>query len=163
MYLCGGGTHPFCRRLALIINEFGDLGVDGEILRAGAVPTVELRAGMVIGHGSLSWRIVRDLAARLPAMVVPLWLRSQSQPIALEDALFALESALFMPIDGSCCYDIPGPETLTGEQILTRIAALMGMRPLMIRFPALTPRLSSYWLRLVTGAEFQKMLCTDDM
>lgn len=126
----------------------------GELLRAGAVPAIELRAGMVIGFGSLSWRIVRDLAARLPVMILPRWLRSRSQPIAVEDVVFALRSALAIPAERSTCLEIPGPETLSGEEILTRIASLLGTKPIMVRVPVITPRLSSYWLRLVTGADF---------
>jgi uncharacterized protein YbjT (DUF2867 family) len=126
----------------------------GALLREGAVPAVELRAGMVVGQGSLSWRIVRDLAARLPVMVLPRWLRSRSQPIAIDDVVLALRAALGLPLDGPLCLDIPGPETLSGEEILTRIARLLGIRPVMVRVPFITPRLSSWWLKLVTSADF---------
>ncbi|MHC4392164.1 MAG: NAD(P)H-binding protein [Planctomycetota bacterium] len=126
----------------------------GELLREGPVPTIELRAGMVVGFGSLSWQIVRDLAARLPVMILPRWLKSRSQPIAVEDVIFAIRTALELEVDASACFDIPGPETLSGEDILKRIASLLGIRPLTIRVPVITPKLSSYWLRFVTRADF---------
>jgi uncharacterized protein YbjT (DUF2867 family) len=126
----------------------------GEILRAGPVPTLELRASMVIGSGSASWRIVRDLSMRLPAMVLPRWLRSRTRPVALDDVIVGLVAAADLPIDGSVWYDLPGPETLTGRQILERIAALRGRRIPAIEVPLLTPRLSAMWLKLVTRADY---------
>ncbi|MFW5925421.1 MAG: NAD(P)H-binding protein [Myxococcota bacterium] len=126
----------------------------GEILRAGAVPAVELRASMLVGGGSASWQIVRDLSMRLPAMVLPRWLRSRTRPVALEDAVAALVAAATMPIDGSPWFDIPGPETLTGREILERIAALQGRHIPAVEVPLLTPHLSALWLKLVTRADF---------
>lgn len=127
----------------------------GKIFREGPVPTVELRAGMVIGAGSESWRIVRDLAMRLPAMVLPKWSQTRSQPIAIEDVVLALVQSLQLPEKDVGCYDLPGPETLTAKDILFRIARLRGMQPVVINVPFLTPGLSSHWLRLVTRANFQ--------
>lgn len=126
----------------------------GRILRAGHVPTVELRAGMIIGVGSASWQIVRDLALRLPAMVLPAWLNSRLSPIALEDALHALVDALEIPLPESRYYDISGPTTLSAKEILGRVAALEGRKIPSISLPWLTPRLSALWLRLVTRADF---------
>lgn len=126
----------------------------GEILRAGKVPTIELRASMVIGHGSVSWQIVRDLAVRLPMMILPRWLKSRTLPVAIDDVLAALIAASTMPIHGSEWFDIPGPEVMTGRQILERIAAVRGRHIFMIQVPMLTPRLSALWLRLVTRADF---------
>lgn len=126
----------------------------GEILRAGPVPAIELRASMVIGRGSASWQIVRDLAIRLPVMVLPRWLRSRSRPVALEDVIDALIAAADLPIERNQWFDIPGPEVLSGRQILERIADVRGRRFLAIEVPALTPRLSSLWLKLVTRTDF---------
>jgi len=126
----------------------------GRLLREGDVPCVELRAGMIVGLGSESWRIVRDLAARLPAMVLPRWLSSRSQPIAIEDVVFALAESLEMALDGPVALDLPGPEILTAREILTRVARLRGMRPVMIGVPLITPWLSSWWIKLVTRADF---------
>ncbi|MBK6849083.1 MAG: NAD(P)H-binding protein [Proteobacteria bacterium] len=79
----------------------------GEALRAGPVKTIELRASMIVGHGSLSWLIVRDLAARLPFMVLPRWLKSRTQPVAIDDVVVALLRALELPLAASAWFDIP--------------------------------------------------------
>ena len=126
----------------------------GEILRASAVRTVELRASMVIGCGSASWQIVRDLALRLPVMVLPKWLNSRTRPVALDDVLEALIAAADLELSESAWFDVPGPEILNGRQILERIAALKGRRFLALKVPFLTPRLSALWLRLITRTDF---------
>lgn len=126
----------------------------GEILRSGPVPAAELRASMVIGHGSASWQIVRDLALRLPVMVLPKWLASRTRPIALPDVIEALASAADLPLTHSDWFDLPGPEVMNGQQILERIAALRGRRFLALRVPFLSPRLSALWLRLITRTDF---------
>jgi uncharacterized protein YbjT (DUF2867 family) len=125
----------------------------GEILRAGRVPTLELQASMVIGGGSESWRIVRDLAARLPMMVMPRWLDNESEPIALGDVTFALARSLELPLERSQALALPGPEALSGREILLRTARLLGSRPRTVRVPFVTPKLSSYWITLVTRAD----------
>lgn len=127
----------------------------GEALRSGSTPCLELRAGMIVGHGSISWQIVRDLAARLPAMVVPAWLGHRSEPVALADVLSALTAAATVPLPGSRWEDLPGPETLSGYDILLRVARLLGRKPWMLRIPLVTPRLSSHWIRLVTRADYR--------
>jgi uncharacterized protein YbjT (DUF2867 family) len=126
----------------------------GDVLRAGKVPTIELRAGMIVGPGGLSWRMVRDLAARLPFMILPSWLQNHSQPIAVDDVVAALVRALELPAEVSGVFDLPGPEIMTGEEILRRVASLLGVRPYTLRVPVLSPRLSSYWLKLITSADF---------
>lgn len=126
----------------------------GEILRAGPVGAVELRAGMIVGDGSESWRICRDLAARLPFMVLPRWLESRSQPTAIHDVVAALVHAVDGPPTSMLC-DLPGPETLSAKEILLRIAQAWGIRPRTVSVPFITPRLSSHWLRLVTGANMR--------
>jgi uncharacterized protein YbjT (DUF2867 family) len=118
------------------------------------VPVVELRASMVVGHGSASWQIVRDLAVRLPVMVLPKWLGSRSRPVALGDVVVALTAAADLPIATSTWFDVPGPEVMSGQQILERIAALRGRRFLALKVPFLTPRLSALWLRLITRTDF---------
>lgn len=126
----------------------------GEILRAGSVPVVELRASMVVGHGSASWQIVRDLAMRLPVMLLPKWLGSRTRPVALSDVVDALVAAAEVPLAQSEWFDVPGPEILNGKQILERIAAVGGRHFVAIDVPLLTPRLSALWLRLVTRTNF---------
>lgn len=126
----------------------------GEVLRAGAVPAIELRASMIIGNGSASWQIVRDLAMRLPAMLLPSWTASRTCPIAIEDVVVALVRALDVKLEVSAWYDIPGPDTVSGRQILSTIASLNGRRVPSVRVPFLSVSLSSWWLKLVTGADF---------
>jgi uncharacterized protein YbjT (DUF2867 family) len=127
----------------------------GEALRAGPVRTLELRASMIVGHGSLSWLIVRDLAARLPAMVLPRWLKSRTQPVAIDDVVVALVRALELPLEASLCLDVPGPVTLSGKEILEETARVMGLEhPRMLEVPLLSPRLSSLWVRFVTRARW---------
>jgi uncharacterized protein YbjT (DUF2867 family) len=127
----------------------------GETLRAGAVRTIELRASMIVGHGSLSWLIVRDLAARLPVMVLPRWLKSRTQPVAIVDVVLALVRALDLPLAASQWFDGPGPDTLSGKEILEQTARVMGLHPpRMVGVPLLSPRLSSLWVRFVTRAQW---------
>jgi uncharacterized protein YbjT (DUF2867 family) len=126
----------------------------GEVLRAGPVPCLELRAGMIVGAGSASWTIVRDLAARLPGMVLPAWLAHRSEPVAVDDVVAALVAGLRMELPSGTWWDIPGPEALSGREILLRVAAVMGRRPILLDIPLVTPRLSSHWIRLVTRADF---------
>ena len=128
----------------------------GEVLRSSTkVSTIELRAGMVVGAGSESWLIVRDLALRLPVMILPKWLKNRSQPIWVGDVVDALNHALSHEMTTSQAFDLPGPETLTAQNILIRIAARGGIRPLMIKVPVLTPSLSSHWIRLVSRADYE--------
>jgi uncharacterized protein YbjT (DUF2867 family) len=127
----------------------------GRVLKSGRVPVFELRAAMIVGDGSISFRIVRDLAARLPAMLLPRWLANRSQPIGIDDVVFALVQSLDVPIDLAGIYDLPGPEVLSGKDILLRLAELRGTRPWTLGVPVLSPRLSSYWLKFVTGADYQ--------
>jgi uncharacterized protein YbjT (DUF2867 family) len=126
----------------------------GETLRSGQVPAIELRASMIIGNGSASWQIVRDLAMRLPAMLLPSWTASRTRPIALEDVVVALVRALQIPLPRSAWYDIPGPDTVSGREILAAIAAVRGRRVPGVRVPFLSVSLSSWWLKLVTRADF---------
>ncbi len=124
----------------------------GAILRAGKVPTIELRSAMVIGAGGSSWAIVRDLAARLPAMLLPKWLNFVSWPVAIDDVVFALVHALEMSAAHSLCYDLPGAEALRHAALLSRVATAMQRKPALISVPVLSPRLSSYWIAMVTRA-----------
>ena len=126
----------------------------GELLREGSVETLELRASMIIGNGSVSWQIVRDLALRLPAMLLPSWTDSRTCPIAIEDVTTALLRGVDVPLQESTWYDIPGPEVLSAREILLRVAALRGRHLPSLRVPLLTVSLSSWWLKLVTRADF---------
>ncbi len=123
----------------------------GRILRSES-PTVELRAAMIIGAGSASWLIVRDLAARLPAMVLPKWLLHRSSPVAVDDVVAGLVAALGPRVELGA-WDLAGPECLTHRELLLRVAARLGKSPLLVNVPVLTPHLSSYWIALVTRAK----------
>lgn len=126
----------------------------GEVLRAGAVPALELRASMIVGAGSASWQVVRDVALRLPAMVLPAWAASRTRPVALEDVVAALVAALDVPLGArGAVADLPGPEVLTVREILERVAALRGRALPALATPLPAPRLSAVWLRLVSGAD----------
>lgn len=127
----------------------------GVLLRAGTVPTVELRAGMIIGEGSASWQIVRDLAARLPAMVLPRWLNNRSSPVAIADVVAAILWAMSSAPARSAWYDVSGPELLSHRELITRVARLMGKRPAMVGIPVVSPALSSYWIALVTRIDLE--------
>jgi uncharacterized protein YbjT (DUF2867 family) len=109
---------------------------------------------MIVGNGSVSWQIVRDLAVRLPLMILPRWLESRSCPVALADVIAALVAAKRIALEKSAWFDIPGPTVLSAREMLTRVARLRGRRVPMVRVPVLTPRLSALWLKLVTGADY---------
>lgn len=126
----------------------------GRILRGGEVTTIELRAAMIIGAGSASWRIVRDLAARLPFMLLPSWTRSRSEPLDIADVVEALAGALTLETASSKWYDIPGPKVMTVEEIILQTAEMMGNDTPSYPVPLLSPKLSSYWLRFVTRCDY---------
>lgn len=125
----------------------------GSLLRSGAVPAVELRAAMIVGHGSTGWQMIRALAKRLPAMVLPRWAQNHSWPVDIEDAVTAIMSAITMPLDSSCSFDVPGPQRLTHQQVLTLVGRALGKERPMVNVPVLTPKLSSYWITLITGID----------
>lgn len=126
----------------------------GEVLRAGRVPALELRASMIVGAASASWRVVRDLALRLPAMLLPSWAESRTCPVAEEDVVAALLAAREMPLPASACLDLPGPEVLSVREILERVAAIRGRALPSFRAPLPIPRVSTLWLKLVSDADW---------
>lgn len=126
----------------------------GQALRSGGVSVVELRAGMLVGEGSASWTIVSQLAAKLPAMLLPSWLDRHSWPLGVDDAVAALVAAAELPERQDGCYALTGPERVSHRELLARTAAASGKHPLMLRVPFVTPRLSSYWITAVTGVRF---------
>lgn len=126
----------------------------GRILREGSVPALELRASMIMGQGSSSWQIVRDLAARLPIMILPSWTQSRTQPVFVDDVLEALASSLKLEDISNETYDLPGPDTLTVEEILRHTARIMNNHPYNVRVPLLSPKLSSYWLKFITRSNY---------
>ena len=124
------------------------------LLGTGGVPVTVLRAAIIIGHGSISWEITRQLVAHLPAMVVPKWATTRTQPIALTDVIRYLVEVLELETAKGRVFEVGGPEVLTYAEMMQRVAHLHHHRPLpMLTVPLLTPRLSSYWLALVTDVD----------
>lgn len=122
----------------------------GEVLRDGPVPVTEIRAGMIIGPGSAAFEVMRDLVNNLPVMITPRWVTSRSPPIALPDLLAYLCAVSHKPEAAGQVYDAAGPEVLAYADIMRRLARILDRNIFIIPVPVLTPRLSSYWLRLVT-------------
>jgi uncharacterized protein YbjT (DUF2867 family) len=122
----------------------------GRILREEGPPTVELRASIILGSGSLSFEMIRSLVQKLPVMIMPSWTRRRAQPIAIEDVIAYLLAALDLPGDSSCVLEIGGPEQVTYSDLMRIYAEERGLPRRMIAVPLLSPRLSSYWLGLVT-------------
>ncbi|MFC6731326.1 MULTISPECIES: NAD(P)H-binding protein [unclassified Haladaptatus] len=120
------------------------------ILREGDYDLTTLRAAIIIGDGSTSFEMVRQLADRLPVMVTPKWVDTKCQPIAIEDVIAYLVGALSVPETAGETYEIGGPDVLTYREVLEHTAALQGHDLTIIRVPVLTPRLSAYWLDFVT-------------
>jgi uncharacterized protein YbjT (DUF2867 family) len=142
-----GGLQPAGAASAHLASR----GETGAVLREGAVPVTEVRAGIIIGPGSAAFEVIRDLVFHLPAMVTPRWVRSRSQPIALDDVLEYLARLPEIPESAGKVYDVGGPEVLTYEDLMRQFGELVGRRPLVVPVPVLTPQLSSYWLNLVTS------------
>lgn len=124
------------------------------ILASGTYCFTTLRAGIIIGSGSASFEIVRDLVEKLPVMVAPKWIRTRSQPIAIRDVISFLEKTMFHPHTYNASFDIGGPDILTYKQMLLQYAAIRRLKRLIITVPVLTPRLSSYWLYFVTSTTY---------
>jgi uncharacterized protein YbjT (DUF2867 family) len=122
----------------------------GRVLRESGIPTIEFRASIVIGSGSLSFELVRALVEKLPAMVTPTWVDTLTQPIGIEDLIAYLVAALERPIGDSVVYEIGGPDRVSYGDLMREYGRLRGLSRLMVRVPLLTPRLSSLWLALVS-------------
>jgi uncharacterized protein YbjT (DUF2867 family) len=117
-------------------------------------PLVYFRAGMVVGAGSESYRTVRYLVERLPAMIAPSWLRNRTQPIAIDDVLAYLAQAAELPDAAGLEVQIGGPDVLSYSELLSLMADVLGKRRRpQLPVPFLTPRLSSLWIGLVTPVD----------
>jgi len=125
-----------------------------QYLAEGSIPVTTLRAGIVVGSGSASFEIIRDLVEKLPFMITPKWLNSKCQPISIRNVLHYLTSLLGQPKAFNNTYDIGGPEVLTYKQMLLEFAEVRGLKRYIVTLPVLTPRLSSYWLYFVTSTSF---------
>ncbi|MDX1416367.1 MAG: DUF2867 domain-containing protein, partial [Candidatus Promineifilaceae bacterium] len=122
----------------------------GAALRQFAGPVTEFRAGMVVGSGSLSFEMMRNLTERLPVMIAPRWVYTKTQPIAIRDVLNYLEQALVTPASHGQIIEIGAPDVLTYADMMMTYARIRGLRRKIYRVPFLTPRLSSYWVHWMT-------------
>jgi len=121
-----------------------------DTLRSSGIPTIEFRASIVIGSGSLSFEMIRALVQRLPVMICPRWVNVKAQPIAVEDVIAYLMAALALSGKEGCILEIGGADQVSYGEIMQEYARQCGLRRWLIPVPVLTPRLSSLWLGLVT-------------
>ncbi|MFD2515074.1 SDR family oxidoreductase [Pontibacter locisalis] len=125
-----------------------------ELLAEAKAKLTVLRAAIIIGSGSASFEIIRDLVEKLPIMITPKWLHSMCQPIAIRDVIFYLTTVL----GNDRCYgkrfEIGGPDVMTYKEMILQFARIRGLKRYLITVPVLTPRLSSYWLYFVTSTSF---------
>jgi uncharacterized protein YbjT (DUF2867 family) len=127
----------------------------GRRLASGGVPVTVLRAAMVIGPRSAAFETIVALVDRLPGMVTPRWVSTPTQPIALVDVVRYLAGLCGLEKAFGASFDAGGPEVMTYREMIERIARLRGRHPLIVEVPVLSPRLSSYWLHLVTPVNAQ--------
>ena len=123
------------------------------LLGGTGVPVTVLRAGIVVGHGGVSWELTRQLVAHLPAMVTPRWVSTRTQPIAVADVVRYLVGVLDAPEAAGRVFEVGGPEVLTYLQMMTRVAEIQNRHLFVVPVPLLSPRLSSRWLALVTDVD----------
>lgn len=124
------------------------------ILSKAKAPLTVLRAAIIIGSGSASFEIMRDLVEKLPIMIAPKWVKSLCQPIAISDVLYYLEGVAMKESCFNQVYDIGGPDILSYRMMLLQMAEVRGLKRWILQIPLLTPRLSSYWLYLVTSTNY---------
>lgn len=124
-------------------------------LSKGIYHLTTLRAGIIIGSGSASFEIIRDLVEKLPFMITPKWLNTKCQPIGISDVLQILSSTLFNEKTYDSNFDIGGPDVLTYKEMLLEFGKMRGLKRVIWTVPVMTPRLSSYWLYFVTSTSYQ--------
>jgi uncharacterized protein YbjT (DUF2867 family) len=125
-----------------------------QVLRESGIPLTVLRASIIVGSGSASFEIVRDLAEKLPVMVCPRWVDTRCQPIAIRNVIDYLTGVLERPETAGRTFDIGGPEVLRYRDLLEGYAAVRGLRRWFVPVPFLSPKLSSWWLYLMTSTSF---------
>ena len=123
------------------------------LLGHAGVPVTTLRAGIIVGHGGISWEMTRQLVEHQPAMITPRWVHTKTQPIAVTDVVHYLVAVLGVPQAASRAFEIGGPEFLQYVEMMRRLAAIEGRKRIMIAVPFLTPSLSARWLSLVTDVD----------
>ena len=125
-----------------------------EVLRSGHAEVTALRAGIIVGAGSASFELIRDIVEKLPIMITPKWLDTKCQPIAIANVLQFLMGVALQPTYYGKSFDIGGPEVLSYKEMLLQFAKVRGLRRTIITVPVMTPRLSSYWLYFVTSVSY---------
>jgi uncharacterized protein YbjT (DUF2867 family) len=123
------------------------------LLGIGGVPVTVVRAGIIIGHGGISWELTRQLVEHLPVMITPRWVATRTQPIAVDDVVTYLAGVLEPPEASGRVYEAGGPEVLQYSTMLRRVAAIENRPLLLVPVPLLSPWLSSLWLTLVTNVD----------
>ncbi len=126
-----------------------------QMLGSYGVPVTTLRAGIIVGHGGISWELTRQLVDHLPAMITPQWVRTRTQPIAIDDVVRYLVGVLEVPDAADRAFDVGGPDVLEYVDMMRRVAAIKGRSLVVVPVPLLTPGLSSRWLSLVTDLDTQ--------
>ena len=122
-----------------------------DILRSSSIPTTIFKAGIIVGSGSASFEIIRDLCEKLPIMIAPKWVASLCQPIAIDDMLFYLTTCLGHKNCLDKTFDVGGPDILSYKEMLQRYSLIRGLKRFIFSIPLLTPKLSCYWLYFVTS------------
>ncbi|MCK7526164.1 MAG: SDR family oxidoreductase [Ignavibacteriales bacterium] len=125
-----------------------------EILSKSGIPLTSIKAGIIVGSGSASFEIIRDLVEKLPMMITPKWLNTKHQPIAIRNILEYLTGVLLKPETFNKSYDVGGPDILSYKQMLLQLAEVRGLKRFIFTVPVMTPRLSSYWLYFVTSTSY---------
>jgi len=123
-------------------------------LNAGTIPVTTLRAGIIVGSGSASFEIIRDLVEKLPVMITPKWLNTLCQPIAIRNVIQFLQGVAGNTLCYGRHYDIGGPDVLSYKQMLLEFARIRRLNRYIFTVPVMTPRLSSYWLYFVTSTSY---------
>ena len=126
-----------------------------EILLGSTFNLTTLRAGIIVGSGSASFEIIRDLVEKLPVMIAPKWLNSRSQPLAVRNVIQYLTRVILRTETYNKSFDIGGPNILTYKQMLLQFAEVRGLKRTIISVPVMTPKLSSYWLYFVTSTSYK--------
>jgi len=125
-----------------------------KILSGSRIPLTTLRAGIIVGSGSASFEIIRDLVEKLPVMVAPKWLNTRCQPIAIRNVISFLAGVLLKEYTFNQNFDIGGPDILTYREMLLQFADVRGLGRKIFVVPVMTPKLSSYWLYFVTSTSY---------
>ncbi len=126
-----------------------------EELGKGKYHFTTLRAGIIIGSGSASFEIIRDLVEKLPVMIAPRWLNTRCQPISIKDVITFLDKTLFHPETYNRNFDIGGPDVLTYKEMLLEFGRVRGLKRWIGIVPVMTPKLSSYWLYFITSTSYR--------